>query len=86
MDYAVIETGMGGLDDSTNVAARADKLCVITDIGYDHMEALGDTLGKIAYQKPVLSTRATRRSCTLKTQRICRWFVSGLANKKEPTC
>lgn len=51
VDYAVIETGMGGLDDSTNVAARTDKLCVITDIGYDHMEHLGTTLGKIAYQK-----------------------------------
>jgi dihydrofolate synthase/folylpolyglutamate synthase len=51
VDYAVVETGMGGLDDSTNVAARADKLCLITDIGYDHMELLGDTLGSIAYQK-----------------------------------
>lgn len=51
VDYAVVETGMGGLDDSTNVAARTDKLCVITDIGYDHMEHLGTTLGKIAYQK-----------------------------------
>ena len=51
VDYAVVETGMGGLDDSTNVAARTDKLCVITDIGYDHMEFLGDTLEKIAYQK-----------------------------------
>ena len=51
VDYAVIETGMGGLEDGTNVAARRDKLCVITDIGYDHMHVLGDTLGKIAYQK-----------------------------------
>ncbi len=51
VDYAVVETGMGGLDDSTNVAARSDKLCVMTEIGFDHMEALGDTLGKIAYQK-----------------------------------
>lgn len=51
VDYAVVETGMGGLDDSTNVAARADKLCVITDIGLDHMELLGNTIEKIAYQK-----------------------------------
>jgi len=51
VDYAVIETGMGGLDDSTNVAARTDKLCVLTDIGLDHMEYLGNTLSKIAYQK-----------------------------------
>ena len=33
VDYAVIETGMGGLYDATNVATRADKVCVITDIG-----------------------------------------------------
>lgn len=51
VDYAVVETGMGGLDDSTNVAARADKLCVLTDIGMDHMEQLGNTIEKIAYQK-----------------------------------
>ncbi len=42
---------LGGLQDSTNVAARADKLCVITDIGFDHMHVLGDRLGAIAHQK-----------------------------------
>ncbi|MFZ2513131.1 MAG: Mur ligase family protein [Candidatus Saccharimonadales bacterium] len=51
VNYAVIETGLGGLHDSSNVTNRADKLCVITDIGYDHMHMLGDTLLKIAYQK-----------------------------------
>jgi dihydrofolate synthase/folylpolyglutamate synthase len=51
VNYAVIETGLGGLHDSSNVTNRADKLCVITDIGYDHMHMLGDTLPKIAYQK-----------------------------------
>ncbi len=51
VDYAVIETGMGGLLDGTNVASREDKVCVITDIGFDHMHILGDTLSKIARQK-----------------------------------
>lgn len=51
VDYAVVETGMGGLHDSTNVAARADKVCVITDIGFDHMHILGNRLGAIAHQK-----------------------------------
>lgn len=51
VDYAVIETGMGGLYDATNVAKRADKVCVITDIGYDHMHVLGNTLPEIAAQK-----------------------------------
>ncbi len=51
VDYAVIETGLGGLHDATNVAQQADKVCVITDIGYDHMHVLGKTLPKIAAQK-----------------------------------
>jgi len=51
VDYAVIETGMGGLYDATNIADRADKLCIITDIGFDHMHILGHTLPEIAAQK-----------------------------------
>ena len=37
--------------DGTNVVSRADKVCVITDIGLDHINILGDTLAKIAKQK-----------------------------------
>jgi len=51
VDYAVVETGMGGLYDPTNIAARKDKLCIITDIGFDHMQVLGHTLKEIAAQK-----------------------------------
>lgn len=51
VDYAVLETGMGGMYDSSNICRREDKLCVITDIGFDHVAILGDTLGKIAEQK-----------------------------------
>lgn len=51
VDYAVVEVGLGGLLDATNVVKRPDKLCVITDIGLDHTELLGHTLGEIASQK-----------------------------------
>lgn len=51
VDYAVIETGVGGLHDATNIASRADKVCIVTDIGFDHMRLLGDTLPEIAAQK-----------------------------------
>lgn len=51
VDYAVVETGLGGLGDGTNVAARKDKLCVITDIGLDHINILGKSLPEIAAQK-----------------------------------
>lgn len=49
VDVAVIETGLGGLLDSTNVVDPL--LSVITNIGYDHMDVLGDTLPEIAFQK-----------------------------------
>jgi len=46
---AVVEVGMGGRLDSTNVLKP--ELAVITNIGWDHMEFLGDTLAKIAGEK-----------------------------------
>lgn len=49
VDYAVIETGMGGRLDSTNIITPL--LSVITNIGYDHTQFLGDTLAKIAGEK-----------------------------------
>lgn len=49
VDMAVIETGMGGRLDSTNVILP--ELCVITNIGWDHTQFLGDTLPKIATEK-----------------------------------
>jgi dihydrofolate synthase/folylpolyglutamate synthase len=51
VDYAVIEVGLGGLKDGTNVITRPDKVCVITDIGYDHVNVLGDSLTEITKQK-----------------------------------
>lgn len=51
VDYAVVEVGLGGLLDGTNVIDRADKLCVITDIGLDHVRLLGNTLPEITTQK-----------------------------------
>lgn len=49
VDIAVIETGLGGRLDATNVLHPV--LSIITTIGYDHMQHLGDTLEKIAFEK-----------------------------------
>ena len=49
VDYAVIETGMGGRLDSTNIITPL--LSVITNISWDHAQFLGDTLPKIAGEK-----------------------------------
>ena len=49
VDIAIIETGLGGRLDSTNVVTP--ELSVITNIGYDHQQFLGDTLPEIAGEK-----------------------------------
>jgi dihydrofolate synthase/folylpolyglutamate synthase len=49
VDIAIIEVGMGGRLDSTNVISP--ELCVITNIGFDHTQFLGDTLPLIAGEK-----------------------------------
>ncbi|MFN3341764.1 MAG: bifunctional folylpolyglutamate synthase/dihydrofolate synthase [Flavobacteriales bacterium] len=49
VDIAIIETGLGGRLDSTNVIVP--ELSIITNIGFDHMQFLGNTLPKIASEK-----------------------------------
>lgn len=49
VDIAIIETGLGGRLDSTNIIIP--ELSIITNIGWDHMNLLGDTLEKIAAEK-----------------------------------
>ncbi len=48
-DIAIIETGLGGRLDSTNIITP--ELSIITNIGWDHMNLLGDSLEKIAGEK-----------------------------------
>lgn len=50
VDIAVVEVGLGGRYDSTNIISNL-IFCLITNIGYDHMDVLGDTLPKIAFEK-----------------------------------
>src|SRR4051794_8630979 len=49
VDIAVIEVGLGGRFDSTNIIVP--ELSVVTNIGWDHMNLLGNTLGEIAFEK-----------------------------------
>lgn len=50
VDYVVLEVGLGGRYDSTNIIKRP-LASVITTIDYDHIDVLGDTLEEISYQK-----------------------------------
>ncbi|MEF8787755.1 MAG: folylpolyglutamate synthase/dihydrofolate synthase family protein, partial [Planctomycetota bacterium] len=49
VDRACVEVGLGGRLDSTNVLEP--EVCVITSIGYDHQDKLGETIGEIAGEK-----------------------------------
>lgn len=50
IDFLVLEVGLGGRGDSTNIVSRP-AVSAITSISFDHMEYLGDTLEKIAIEK-----------------------------------
>lgn len=58
VDWGVIETGLGGRYDPTN--ALASKLAVLTNIDFDHVEVLGDTLSQIAWHKAGIIKPATK--------------------------
>lgn len=49
-DFVVLEVGLGGRGDSTNIIKKP-LVSIITSIGFDHMDRLGDTLEEIAYEK-----------------------------------
>jgi dihydrofolate synthase/folylpolyglutamate synthase len=57
VDYAIIETGLGGRLDSTNIIQPMGSL--ITNIGFDHQDLLGDTLEMIATEKAGIIKRDT---------------------------
>ncbi|KZZ86120.1 bifunctional folylpolyglutamate synthase/dihydrofolate synthase [Bacillus sp. SJS] len=56
-DYVLLETGLGGRLDSTNIAEPI--LSIITNTGYDHMHILGDTIEEIASEKAGIIKRKT---------------------------
>jgi len=57
-DYTVMEVGLGGRMDTTNVFNKPE-LCVITPVSLDHEQFLGDTVGKIAFEKAGILKRNT---------------------------
>jgi dihydrofolate synthase/folylpolyglutamate synthase len=57
VDFAIIETGLGGRLDSTNIIKPIG--CLITNIGYDHQDILGDSLALIATEKAGIIKRNT---------------------------
>ncbi len=66
VDFAVIEVGIGGSQDSTNVIPPP-LVSLITSIGWDHQHLLGDTLGKIANEKAGIIKRGSLACVTAVT-------------------
>lgn len=51
-DYVVLECGLGGMLDATNIVTADNVIAsIITSIGYDHMDVLGNTLEEIGAEK-----------------------------------
>lgn len=80
VDIAIIETGLGGRLDSTNIITPI--LSIITNIGYDHMNLLGDTLPAIAGQKAGIIKQNVPAVIGELTPETMKVFVAE-ANKKE---
>ncbi len=76
VDYAVVEVGLGGLLDGTNLVTRTDKVCVITDIGMDHTAVLGGTIEAIAEQKAGIIHANNQVFCLQQSQPVVDVFVN----------
>jgi len=77
VDYAIIEVGLGGRYDATNVIVPI--LSIITNVSFDHTDILGETIEKIAYEKAgiikdcvPLVTAAEKKALTIIEQEVIR--------------
>ncbi|ANE49865.1 bifunctional folylpolyglutamate synthase/dihydrofolate synthase [Flavisolibacter tropicus] len=82
VDVAVIEVGLGGRLDSTNIIHP--EVSVITNIGWDHMNILGDTLKQIAIEKAGIIKPATSVVIGEKNKTTSPVFQQIAANQKAP--
>ena len=73
-DYCILETGLGGRLDATNAVSKKE-LTVITRIGMDHVEYLGDTLEQIASEKAGIMMAGVPAVCWNTGQAISRIFA-----------
>ena len=84
VDYALIEVGMGGRMDATNVI-RHPELTVISSISYDHQAFLGDTLEEIAWQKAGIIKESCPVVLSENSDEVCK-VIEQEATKKKLKC
>lgn len=89
-DIVILETGLGGRLDSTNVI-ESPEFTVITALGYDHMDRLGDTIAQIAAEKagiikkgcPCYLYDPAQTDLSEEDAKIARSVVAGICDEKE---
>lgn len=84
VDYAVIEVGLGGRLDSTNIIKP--EVSVITNIGYDHMQFLGETLPEIAYEKAGIIKENTPVVIGEEQEEVSNVFIDKASSLQAPIC
>jgi dihydrofolate synthase/folylpolyglutamate synthase len=77
VDIAVVEVGLGGAEDATNVIDAG--ICVITPIGLDHTEWLGDTIEEIAWAKAGIIHKGATVISAVQTEEAMRPVVERCA-------
>ena len=82
VDVAVIEVGLGGRLDSTNIIQP--DVSLITNIGYDHQNLLGDTLEQIAGEKAGIIKQQTPAVISTKQPEIAHVFEQKAATEHAP--
>lgn len=82
VDIAVVEVGLGGRLDSTNIILP--EVSVITNIGYDHVQMLGETLPEIAYEKAGIIKEGIPVVISEKQKEVHDIFVKVAREKKAP--
>lgn len=82
VDVAVIEVGLGGRLDSTNVITPV--LSVITNIGWDHTDLLGDTLEKIAVEKAGIIKNNVPVVVSERQAEVAHVFIDAAIRKNAP--
>lgn len=82
-DYVVLETGMGGTLDATNIVTNT-KLCVFTSISMDHMQFLGDSLAEIAANKAGILKAGAKAVSALQKEEAMRVLEQACLDKNVP--
>mgnify|MGYP002630807829 CR=1 FL=1 len=82
VELAILETGLGGRLDATNVCEPV--LTVITSISLDHMAELGDTVGQIAWEKAGIIKRGCPVLCAARDEAARKVIAAVAARRRSP--